>query len=113
VANSASPPPTTIHTAAKGAGTAAEVGPPVSGAHEQTANFEFATSVPGDGVATPTLQHRYVQERARCKVVAALHSLAVSRPFRLGGHLGPARLRLVRRSGHLSAQQMALSRAAG
>jgi len=43
VANSASPPTTTIHTAAKGAGTAAKVGPPVSGAREQTANPEFAT----------------------------------------------------------------------
>jgi len=31
--------------AAKGAETTAEVGPPVSGAREQTANTEFATSV--------------------------------------------------------------------
>jgi len=33
--------------AAKGAGTAAEVGSPVSGARKQTANPEFATSVSG------------------------------------------------------------------
>ena len=52
VTNSASPLPTTIHMAAKGAGTTEEVGPPISGAREQMANSEFATSVPPFRVRT-------------------------------------------------------------
>jgi len=53
VANSAAPPPNPIQITAKGVRTAAEVGSPASGAREQTANSEFATSVPGFRITTP------------------------------------------------------------
>lgn len=56
VANSASTPLTIIDMAAKGAITAIEVGLPVSGTREQTANAEFATSV---DVANESRQHAW------------------------------------------------------